>query len=90
MEGAKLIGEWRAKDFSAIRKLVGAIMQIAEEEDHHPHAEFGWNRCRAVFSTHRPPGLSAMDFASAKKLSQAAAHIPGVAAADDGKSKREA
>lgn len=75
MRGNKLIGEWQTQNFADVQKLVRATMRIAQVQDHHPDVAFGYNALRVVFHTHRPPGLSEMDFVCAAKLSKAAARI---------------
>ena len=75
IRGGKLIAKWQTKDFADVQKLVRAVCRIADSHNHHPEVMFGWNTCKVIFRTHRPPGLSNNDFICAKKLSQAAARI---------------
>lgn len=75
MRANQLIGEWQMQSFAEVQRIVRAVMRIADIENHHPEVAFGWNVVRVVFHTHRPPGLSDMDFICAEKLSKAAARI---------------
>lgn len=47
--------------------FVNALAWVANNEDHHPDLEVGYNRCLVRFSTHAIGGLSDNDFICAAK-----------------------
>jgi len=61
--------EWEVKDFAAGLEVFQRIASVAEAEGHHPdlHLE-GWNKARAVLTTHSIGGLSENDFILASKI----------------------
>jgi 4a-hydroxytetrahydrobiopterin dehydratase len=56
------------KDFYRTMSFVNAVAHIANDEDHHPDLEVGYNYCRVTFTTHSIGGLSQNDFICAAKL----------------------
>lgn len=56
------------KDFYHTMAFVNAIAWIANQENHHPDLEVGYNYCRVKFSTHAIQGLSENDFICAAKI----------------------
>ena len=68
---AAISREWEAKDFAAGLDIFQRIAAVAEAEGHHPdlHLE-GWNKARAVLTTHSIGGLSENDFILANKINE--------------------
>lgn len=60
--------EFRFKNFYHTIAFVNALAWIANQEDHHPDLEVGYNRCLVRFSTHSIGGLSNNDFICAAKI----------------------
>ena len=56
------------KNFLRTMSFVNAIAWIANQENHHPDLEIGYNYCRVHFSTHAINGLSENDFICAAKI----------------------
>ena len=65
--------EYRCVDFYRTMSLVNAIAHIANQDDHHPDLEVGYNYCRVRYSTHSIGGLSENDFICAAKIDLVAA-----------------
>lgn len=59
---------YRFKDFYQTMAFVNAIAWIANQENHHPDLEVGYNYCNVVFTTHAIQGLSHNDFICAAKI----------------------
>ena len=57
-------------DFHQTMAFVNAIAWIANNENHHPDLEVGYNYCRIHFMTHALQGLSLNDFICAAKIDQ--------------------
>jgi 4a-hydroxytetrahydrobiopterin dehydratase len=69
MEDGKAIKrEWKFKNFYRTMSFVNAMAHIANQEDHHPDLEVGYDYCRARYSTHAIGGLSENDFICAAKI----------------------
>ena len=77
----QLAGEWQVeRDSQAIKKrfsfknfyetmaFVNAVAWIANNENHHPDLELGYNYCQVLFTTHALNGLSHNDFICAAKI----------------------
>jgi 4a-hydroxytetrahydrobiopterin dehydratase len=60
------------KDFYRTMSFVNALAHVANQEDHHPDLEVGYDYCRVRFSTHAINGLSENDFICAAKLDRLA------------------
>src|SRR5688572_19302767 len=54
--------EYQFKNFYRTMSFVNAVAFIANEEDHHPDLEVGYNYCNVTFTTHAVKGLSENDF----------------------------
>ncbi|MGI9307202.1 MAG: 4a-hydroxytetrahydrobiopterin dehydratase [Gammaproteobacteria bacterium] len=72
VRGNALRGEWRFKNFAQTESLVRAVLEIANRENHHPEAEFGFNYCRVLYTTHSAKALTALDFDCAESIKSAA------------------
>ena len=55
-------------DFRAAMLFVGAVAYLAEEANHHPDILVQWNRVTLTLSTHSAGGLTANDFALARRI----------------------
>ena len=56
-------------DFRGAMLLVGAVAFLAEEAGHHPDIDIRWNKVTLTLSTHSAGGLTAADFALARRVS---------------------
>jgi 4a-hydroxytetrahydrobiopterin dehydratase len=84
-DGGKVIAKrWRASHFRHAMRLVNAIADLADAENHHPDLHLtGFRHLRVELTTHAIGGLSLNDFIVAAKID--ALPLPeGVRAADDG------
>jgi 4a-hydroxytetrahydrobiopterin dehydratase len=57
-------------DFRAALLLVGAVAYLAEEANHHPDILIQWNKVTLTLSTHSAGGLTANDFALARRVDE--------------------
>jgi 4a-hydroxytetrahydrobiopterin dehydratase len=57
------------RDFRDALLLVGAVAFLAEEAGHHPDIDIRWNKVTLTLSTHSAGGLTAADFALARRIS---------------------
>lgn len=67
-DGKSLRREYRFKNFFRTMGFVNAVAFIANNEDHHPDLEVGYNYCNVRFTTHAIQGLSENDFICAAKI----------------------
>lgn len=58
------------KGFYKTMAFVNAIAWIANQENHHPDLEVGYNYCVVHFTTHAIKGLSENDFICAAKVDE--------------------
>lgn len=78
---SQLHASWQVtQDFTRIKRsfsfanfyetmaFVNAIAWIANQENHHPDLEAGYNYCHVTFMTHALKGLSMNDFICAAKV----------------------
>jgi 4a-hydroxytetrahydrobiopterin dehydratase len=56
------------KGFAKTMGFVNAVAWIAQQENHHPDVEFGYNYCVVKYTTHAIEGLSENDFICAAKV----------------------
>jgi 4a-hydroxytetrahydrobiopterin dehydratase len=56
------------KGFYKTMAFVNAIAWIANQENHHPDLQIGYNYCVVQFSTHAIDGLTKNDFICAAKI----------------------
>jgi len=61
------------RDFYRTMSFVNALAHLANQEDHHPDLEVGYNYCRVRLSTHAAGGLTDNDFILAAKIDRLAA-----------------
>ena len=68
-DGATLIyRRFEFKGFYKTMAFINAMAWIANQENHHPDFEAGYNYCLVNFTTHAIDGLSENDFICAAKL----------------------
>ena len=67
--------EYRFANFEGVKMAVHALMHLADDEDHHPEAQFGYQQLTVRWSTHSAQGISNNDWACAAKLDDALRHI---------------
>ena len=73
VDGAKELRRYFTfPDFYRTMSFVNALAHVANQEDHHPDLEVGYDYCRVRFSTHAINGLSENDFICAAKLDRLA------------------
>jgi 4a-hydroxytetrahydrobiopterin dehydratase len=56
------------KNFHQTMAFVNAIAWIANQENHHPDMEVGYNYCQVKYTTHAVHGLTQNDFICAVKV----------------------
>lgn len=67
-DGKAIAKTFRFEDFYETLGFVNAIGWMANQQDHHPDLEVGYNRCAVRWSTHDVGGLSMNDFICAAKV----------------------
>lgn len=67
-DGKSLRRAFRFANFHETIGFVNAVAWIANNEDHHPDLEVGYDYCRMTFATHSIGGLSPNDFICAAKV----------------------
>ena len=60
--------EFRFKDFYQTIAFINALAWVANQQDHHPDFEAGYNRCVVRYTTHAINGLSENDFICAAHI----------------------
>jgi len=60
--------DFKFKNFHETMSFVNAVAWIANQQDHHPDLEVGYNHCLVRFSTHSVGGLSVNDFICAARV----------------------
>lgn len=66
--GKEIMREFKFKNYYHTMAFVNAVAWIAQQENHHPDLEVGYNYCRVRYSTHAIGGLSENDFICAAKI----------------------
>lgn len=69
-DGTQLSRRYTFKGFYKTMAFVNAIAWIANQENHHPDMEVGYNYCLVKYSTHAVNGLTKNDFICAAKVNQ--------------------
>src|SRR4051794_32203184 len=70
IDNQKLKRSFKFKNFYESMAFVNAIAWIANQENHHPDIELGYNYCHVYFFTHALQGLSLNDFICAAKINE--------------------
>jgi 4a-hydroxytetrahydrobiopterin dehydratase len=71
-DGKSIKRSFSFKDFYHTMAFVNAIAFIANQENHHPDLEIGYNYCHIKFLTHAVNGLTQNDFICAAKIDKIA------------------
>lgn len=69
-DGKHLVRRYNFKGFYKTMAFVNAIAWIANQENHHPDLEVGYNYCVVKYMTHAVKGLTKNDFICAAKINQ--------------------
>ena len=69
-EGTSIARRFSFRNFYVTMGFVNAIAWMANQENHHPDLEVGYNYCTVKYSTHAIKGLSENDFICAAKVNQ--------------------
>jgi 4a-hydroxytetrahydrobiopterin dehydratase len=67
-EGDAISKTFEREDFVGSVKFVDAIVEPAEEMEHHPDLEISWDKVKVSLSTHAKGGLTDSDFELAGKI----------------------
>lgn len=67
-DGKMISKKFSFKNFYHTMAFVNAIAWIANQENHHPDLEVGYNYCNINFTTHAVSGLTQNDFICAAKI----------------------
>jgi len=67
-DNKKISKRFSFKNFYKTMAFVNAVAWIANQENHHPDLEVGFNYCLVKYSTHAIDGLSKNDFICAAKI----------------------
>lgn len=67
-DGKYISKHFTFKGFYKTMSFVNAIAWIANQENHHPDLQVGYNYCLVQYSTHAINGLSKNDFICAAKV----------------------
>lgn len=68
VEGNTLVKKLNFKNFVEALAYVNALGALAEAANHHPDIYFGWGYVNVTLTTHDVGGITASDFAMAKKI----------------------
>jgi 4a-hydroxytetrahydrobiopterin dehydratase len=69
LAGSSITATVTRKDFRDALLFVNAVGYLAEQAGHHPDVAIKWNKVTMELSTHSAGGLTAADFALARKIS---------------------
>jgi 4a-hydroxytetrahydrobiopterin dehydratase len=67
-EGDAIIRTIECASFPAAIELVGAVAEVAEQQDHHPDIDIRWRTVRFSLSTHSAGGITANDTELAARI----------------------
>jgi 4a-hydroxytetrahydrobiopterin dehydratase len=67
-EGDAISKTFERGDFVGSVKFVDAIVEPAEEMEHHPDLEISWDKVKVSLTTHAKGGLTESDFELAGKI----------------------
>jgi 4a-hydroxytetrahydrobiopterin dehydratase len=67
-QGEAISKTFERGDFAGSVRFVEAIVEPAEEMNHHPDLEISWDKVTVTISTHSEGGLTAADFELAGKI----------------------
>jgi 4a-hydroxytetrahydrobiopterin dehydratase len=66
--GEAIEKSFKRDDFVGSVRFVGALVEPAEEMNHHPDLAISWDTVTVTISTHSEGGLTAADFELAAKI----------------------
>jgi len=75
-DGKSISRRFKFADFHATMAYVNRLAAVANEHDHHPDMQVGYNYCEVLFTTHDAGGLTELDATCAR----AAQHLADAAA----------
>ena len=55
-------------DYQQTSQFVNAVIDIAQQQDHHPDISFSYKQCSIRYSTHSAGGLTMNDFICAARI----------------------
>jgi 4a-hydroxytetrahydrobiopterin dehydratase len=67
-DGKYISRQFSFKGFYKTMAFVNAVAWIANQENHHPDMEIGYNHCLVKYTTHAVNGLTKNDFICAAKI----------------------
>ncbi len=67
-EGAAISKQFKCGDFVGSVRFVQALVEPAEEMNHHPDLTISWDTVTVTLSSHAEGGLTAADFELAGKI----------------------
>ncbi len=67
-DGKFISQQFKFKNFYKTMAFVNAVAWIANQENHHPDLEVGFNYCLVTYTTHAVDGLTKNDFICAAKV----------------------
>lgn len=67
-DATRIERQYKFKDFYRTMSFVNGVAFVANNEDHHPDLEVGYDYCRVRYMTHAIKGLSENDFICAAKI----------------------
>ena len=67
-DGKVIAKTWSFKNYYETMAFVNAVAWVANQQDHHPDMQVGYNKCTVRYSTHSVSGLSENDFISAARV----------------------
>lgn len=68
-DGNSIVTVTERADFRDALLYLGAVAYLAETANHHPDVAINWNKVTLTLSTHSAGGLTANDFALARRIS---------------------
>ena len=71
VEGRELVKEFRFPNYLAGIEFVRRVALLAEAMNHHPDLVVGWRKVTVRLSTHSAGGVTYLDFALARQISEA-------------------
>lgn len=71
-DARQLQASFEFRNYYRVLAFINAVAYIANQEDHHPDIDFGYNRCTIRWWTHSVDGLSDNDFICAAKVDRLA------------------
>jgi len=67
-DGKHIFRDFKFKGFYKTMAFANAVAWIANQENHHPDLEIGYDHCLVRFTTHALAGLTENDFICAAKV----------------------